>query len=79
MKNYFVCRIIKHLKSIEYKHVKCCSCEIYKCLQNNMKYQEQIEYIPYIQCKIEKEKYPEKYVLSKNCNCDKNICKNNTK
>jgi len=73
--NRFVCRILKQLKPIEHKHVRECTCEIYKCYQNNMKYQEQTEYIPYIQCKFQKEKYPEKYILSISCNCNKYNCK----
>ena len=43
MKGFFVCRIIEQLKSIEYKHVRECTCGIYHCDQNNIKYQERTE------------------------------------
>ena len=77
MKGFYVCRIIKEMKPIEYKHVRECICKIYSCSQNNMKYQEQNGHIPYIQCKFEKLKKPAKYTLSNTCNFKENTSKKN--
>ena len=79
MKGFFVCRIIKEMKPIEYKHVRECLCKIYSCSQNNLIYQDPNVHIPYIQCKIDKQKNPTKYLLSKNCNCNEDTCRNNNK
>lgn len=76
MNTYFVCRILKFLKPLEYNHVRECTCIVYGCYQNKkLNDTVQNDYIPYIQCKVEKNKSPDKYKLSKSCNCKFNNCK----
>ena len=76
MKPYFVCRILKHVYPIKYKHVNTCECKIYSCIQNNTNLKI-ISDAPYIVCKLQKAKQPDKYLLSESCNCKTNECKQN--
>ena len=69
MRKLFVCRILSEIKPVEYKHIKICKCPIFMCSQNNMKLQQSSDDIPYIKCKVDKQKDPQKYILSHSCNC----------
>ena len=71
MNKLIVCRILSEINPIQYKHIKTCICPIFMCSENNLKLQQNISYeiIPYIECKLKKQKNPTKYILSHNCNC----------
>ena len=77
MKTLIVCRILSEINPVQYKYIRTCICPIFKCSQNNLKLQEEhdSEMIPYIKCKLDKQKEPRKYLLSNNCICE-NKCKN---
>ena len=77
MKTLLVCRIVSEINPVHYKHIKTCICPIFKCSQNNLILQKinDLEIIPYIKCKLDKQKEPRKYLLSNNCICE-NKCKN---
>ena len=71
MKKLIVCRILSEINPFQYKHIQTCICPIFMCSKNNLKLQQKIhnESIPYIQCKLQKQKNPTKYILSHSCNC----------